>query len=77
MNQEIKLIIKEDTTYIAGTKLREGGMVEIQTKKIQGEEISISIWSIKNGGLLNFGNKNILELTEMLEKDGYKEIEKL
>ena len=56
MNQEIKLIIKEDTTYIAGTKLREGGMVEIQTKKIQGEEISISIWSIKNGGLLNFGN---------------------
>lgn len=77
MNQEKKLIIKEDTTYIAGTKLREGGMVEIQTKKIQGEEISISIWSIKNGGLLNFGNKNILELTEMLEKDGYKEIEKL
>ena len=77
MNQEVKLIIKEDTTYIAGTKLREGGMVEIQTKKIQGEEISISIWSIKNGGLLNFGNKNILELTEMLEKDGYKEIEKL
>lgn len=77
MNQEVKLIIKEDTTYIAGTKLREGGMVEIQTKKIQGEEISISIWSIKNGCLLNFGNKNILELTEMLEKDGYKEIEKL
>lgn len=77
MNQEEKLIIKEDTTYIAGTKLREGGMVEIQTKKIQGEEISISIWSIKNGWLLNFGNKNILELTEMLEKDGYKEIEKL
>jgi len=77
MNQEVKLIIKEDATYLAGTKLRDGGMVEIQTQKIQGEEISISIWSIKNGGLLNFGNKNILELTEMLEKDGYKEIEKL
>ena len=77
MNKEVKLIIKEDATYLVGTKLRDGGMVEIQTQKIQGEEISISIWSIKNGGLLNFGNKNILELTEMLEKDGYQEIDKL
>lgn len=69
------MIVKENTNYLAGTKLREGGMVEIHTSKIIKDKISISIWSIKNGSLLNLGDKNIVELEEMLIKDGFQILE--
>lgn len=69
-----EFIIKENSRYIVGTKLQKGGMVEIETGEIKDDIISIVIWSLKNGQCLNLGNKNILELKKILERDGYKEM---
>ena len=69
-----ELIIKENSRYIVGTKLQKGGMVEIETGTIKDDIIDIVIWSLKNGQCLNLGNKNVLELKQILERDGYKEM---
>ena len=49
-------------------------MVEIETGTIKDDIIDIVIWSLKNGQCLNLGNKNVLELKQILERDGYKEM---
>jgi hypothetical protein len=66
--------IKENSKYLVGTKLRKEGMVTITTSEIKDDKISIVIWSVKNGTLINFGEKNIIELQDIFEKDGYQEI---
>jgi len=73
MNTE-ELEIKENTSYLFGTKVKEGGMNIIETGERKGDEIFITVYTRTRGEMAGMVYKNIYELQERFNKEGYEEV---
>ncbi len=68
------LEIKENTSYLFGTKIKQGGMNIIETGERKGDEIFISVYTRTRGEMVGMVYKNIYELQERFKKEGYEEV---
>lgn len=72
----LEIKIKTDTSYLYGTKEKEGGMNIVETGGRENDKIFISVYTKTHGELAGMEYKNIYELQESFNKEGYEEITK-
>lgn len=69
----LEIKIKENTSYYFGTKVKEGGMNIVETGERKGDKIFISVYTRTHGEMAGMDYKNIYELQESFNKEGYEE----